>query len=152
MTRDELILYFQPVVDNIVKKYNNHQSDEDLQSAGMIKCIKAIDRCLSEGVDDPDKIKPRVVVWVRNEILDTIYVNNNVSKIENIDDYSVGDNGELDVLMFEIRKSLKGKALKVFEMKYFGNTEEEICKELNIKKTQYYEYLKQIKNAIIGKN
>lgn len=152
MTRDEIIMSFVPVVDNIVKKYNNHESDEDLQSVGMIKCIKAVDRCLSEGVTDPEKMKPRIIVWAKNAILDTIYTNNNYKQCDDIDDYDFTDDSELEILKFDIRSSLKGKALQVFDMKLAKNTPEEICKALDIKSSQYYNYLNKIKNLITGKN
>lgn len=152
MTRDELILYFIPVVENVVKKYNNHEIDEDLVSIGTLKCIKAVDRCLSENVTDVDAIRPRVIVWVKNAVLDAISLRNNSNKIDCLDDYEVTDNSELDILIFDVRESLNGKTKDVFDLKLSGYTKEEICEKLNIKKTQYFEYLKRIKKVITEQN
>lgn len=152
MTRNELIIAFQPIIDNIVKKYNNHKSDVDLQSIGNIKCIKAVDRCLEEGVTEFDAIRPRVIVWVKNAILNALKVEKNINQTDDIDDYAIIDDSEFNILKYDIRESLTGKARQVYDMKLEQATADEICTALNIKKTQYYVYLKKIKNLICGQN
>lgn len=152
MTRDDLILYFVPIVSNIVKKFNNHEDDEDMQSVGMIKCIKAVDRCLDLGMSDPEEMKPMVITYAKNEILDYLKTEKRYRNSEDTDDFDFTDDSELDILKFEIRESLTGKTLEMYDLKIAGYTEEEICEKLNIGRSQYFEYLKRIKNLIIGRN
>ena len=73
MTRDELILSCQGTVRNLVRKYNNHKIDEDLEAVGLIAVIECVDRSLSEGLTDIDQVQARCNTWARNAILREIY-------------------------------------------------------------------------------
>lgn len=148
MNRDEIILSCKDTVNNLVKKYNNHNLDEDLQSIGMIGVIKCVDRCLKDGMTDLNQIQARCNVWARNDILTEIYK----EKIKYVDDETSLDLQEspedLTELLLSVRQSLMPRQLEVFELLLQGKNYDEIMNKLNIQKTQLYEHIKNIKNKI----
>lgn len=152
MDRDDIILSFQPLVKNVIKKYNDHKVDEDLLSIGTIKSIEAVDRCLSEGVTDPNDMQKRVIVWVRNAILNEIYVRNNLSNIDSFDENTIADD-DCDYYTFcvDVKNSLEGLDLEIFKLLNQGYNMKDICKKLCINKTKYYNEVQKIKEIILEK-
>lgn len=148
MTRDELILSCQDIVNNLVKKYNNHQSDEDLQAVGMTSVIECVDRCLDEGLTDVDQVQKRCNRWARNVILNEIYK----EKIKYVDDNSVLDVVESDEDLWEtiavVKTMLTPRNIEVFDLLLQGCKQAEIQEKLGIAEMTYYNHLTKIKNKI----
>lgn len=145
MNRDELILSCQKIVDNLVKKYNNHKSDEDLQSEGMIAVIECVDRCLDEGMIDVNQIQARCNVWARNRILTEIYREKIKYADEEIEMEAPEDITELLIYLEQV---LTPRQKEVFDLLLQGCSYEEIMKKLNIKQSILYEHIKKIKEKI----
>lgn len=150
MDRDELILSSVEIVNNLVKKYNNHESDEDLQSVGMIAVVECVDRCLKENMSNIDEIHKRCNVWARNAILTEIY-KQKIKYSDNEDDFNFAqaedDMGELLIYLEEV---LTPREKEMFDMLLFGYTKEEILNKMDIKLITYYKYVEKIKNKILG--
>lgn len=148
MTRDELILSCQETVSNLVRKYNNHQPDEDLQAVGMTSVIECVDRSLYEGLTDVDQIQRRCNTWARNVILKEIYK----EKIKCVDDNSPLEYLETEEDLWEtieiVKTVLTPRELDVFELLVEGASHDEIMAKLNIKKSVLYDYIKRIKYKI----
>lgn len=148
MNRDELILSCQPIVNNLVKKYNNHQPDEDLQSEGMIAVVECVDRCISDEMTDIDQIQARCNIWARNRILSEIYK----EKIKFEDDeialelaVAPDDLGEL---MMYLEQTLTPRQKEVFDLLLEGFTQEEIMEKLGIARAMYFRHVKHIREKI----
>ena len=155
MTRDELIESCQTTVNNLVKKYNNHQSDEDLQSVGMIAVVECVDRCIDDGLTDIEQVQARCNRWARNVILNEIYK----EKIKYVDDNSVLDVIESEEDLWEtisvVKSMLTPRNNEVFDLLLQGCSQQEILKKLNMAKYTYFHHLATIKQKIknlIGTN
>lgn len=148
MNREELILSCQNCVKNLVKKYNNHHSDEDLQSVGMIAVIECVDRCLKENMTDINQIQSRCNIWAKNKILNEIYK----EKLKYVDDEFILDTIEapedMEIFVMTIRGLLTPRQLEVFDLLLEGYTQEEICEKLNIGEKMYYKHTLAIKEKI----
>ena len=148
MNRDELILSCQPIVNNLVKKYNNHQPDEDLQSEGMIAVVECVDRCIEDGMSDLDQIQARCNIWARNRILSEIYK----EKIKFVDDENVYDDleapAEINELLIYLEQVLTPRQKEVFDLLMQGLNQEKIMTKLNITKDTYYKHLRNIRKKI----
>jgi RNA polymerase sigma factor (sigma-70 family) len=148
MNRDELILSCEDTVKNLVRKYNNHKPDEDLQAVGMTSVIECVDRSLDEGLTDVDQVQARCNKWARNSILDEIYR----EKIKYTDDNSPLEYLEAEEDLWEtivaIKTTLSPRECDVFELLLNGDEIEEICKKLNITKPTYYEHFRNMKKKI----
>lgn len=148
MNRDDIILSCQQIVNNLVKKYNNHQSDEDLQSEGMIAVVECVDRCLDEGMDDLDQIQARCNVWARNRILTEIYKERvKYSDDENVVDL-MEDTSDMTELLMYLEQVMTPRQKEVFDLLWQGYSQKEIQKKLNITQPTYYEHLRNIKKII----
>lgn len=153
MNREELILLCQPEVKKIVRRYNRiHQNYEDFVSIGTIASIEAIDKILSLNVTDEQEILKFVKRAVKFTILKQIrdnrahYIPSVVDGI--IESYS-GSMVDLNILIDEILNSDKySDENKKFLELSIEFEPEEVCKILNIKKRQYYNKLKDLKNKI----
>ena len=148
MNRDELILSFQDIVSNLVKKYNNHKPDEDLQQVGMIGIIKCVDRCIRDNITDKEQIKAWCITSARNEILMEIYK----EKIKLGDeDIPIEDYGEEDSteLMIYLEQVLTPKEREVFDLTLKGYSIDEISKKMKLTPIMCYKHLQKIKNKII---
>lgn len=145
MNREDLILSCQKIVDNLVKKYNNHKSDEDLQSEGMIAVIECVDRCLDESMSDVNQIQARCNVWARNRILTEIYREKIKYADEEIEMEAPEDITELLIYLEQV---LTPRQKEVFDLLLQGCSYEEIMKKLNIKQSILYEHIKKIKEKI----
>lgn len=152
MTRDELILSCQDTVRNLVRKYNNHKPDEDLEAVGMTSVIVCVDKCLDEGLTDVEQVQRRCNTWARNAILDEIYR----EKIKYADDNSPLDYVEADEDLWEtidaIKTTLTQRECDVFKLLLQGTDARDICKKLNITKPTYYEHFRNIKKKIQNTN
>ena len=145
MDREELILSCQKTVDNLVKKYNNHKSDEDLQSEGMIAVVECVNRCLEEGMTDVNQIQARCNVWARNRILTEIYR----EKIKYADEeIEIEAPEDITELLIYLEQVLTPRQKEVFDLLLQGYSYEEIMKKLNIKQSILYEHIKKIKEKI----
>ena len=146
MERNELILSCQGFVSNLVKKYNNHQPDEDLQQVGMIGVIKCVDKCLAEGMTDIDQIQKRCNLSARNEILMEIYK----EKLKIADDVEIEDVGEEDMteLFIYLEQVLTSKEKQIYDLVMQGYKPDEIMKKLNIGSNMYYTHLRNIRDKI----
>lgn len=148
MTRDDLILSCQPIVNNLVKKYNNHQPDEDLQSVGMIAVIECVDRCLKEEMDDIDQIQARCNLWAKNRILTEIYK----EKPKCADDELAVDFAEAEEDMTELfiylEQVLTPRQKEIFDLLLQGYSPDEIGEKLNIQKRTMREHMKNIREKI----
>lgn len=145
MNREDLILSCQKIVDNLVKKYNNHKSDEDLQSEGMIAVVECVDRCLDESMSDVNQIQARCNVWARNRILTEIYREKIKYADEEIEMEAPEDITELLIYLEQV---LTPRQKEVFDLLLQGYSYEEIMKKLNIKQSILYEHIKKIKEKI----
>lgn len=145
MSREDLILSCQKIVDNLVKKYNNHRSDEDLQSEGMIAVVECVNRCLDEGMVDVNQIQARCNVWARNRILTEIYREKIKYADEEIEMEAPEDITELLIYLEQV---LTPRQKEVFDLLLQGCSYEEIMKKLNIKQSILYEHIKKIKEKI----
>ena len=152
MNRYELILSCKEIVNNLVKKYNNHKLDEDLQSIGMISVIECVDRSLSENMTDVNQIQARCNVWARNKILTEIYK----EKIKYTDDENALELCEapedLVELIVSVKQSLTPKQLRIFELLLEGYSKDEIMKKVNITRSVYFKHVKKIKEKILTVN
>lgn len=148
MDRDELIVSCTDIVNNLVKKYNNHKIDEDLVSEGMIAVVECVDRCLKENMTDVKQIQARCNVWARNRILDNIYR----EKIKYVDNEEALEFHSAQESLWEyiesIRQILTPKQKEVFDLLLRGYKEKEIENKLNIKQSMYFEHVKNIKEKI----
>lgn len=148
MNRDDIILSCVEVVDNLVKKYNNHKSDEDLQSEGMIAVVECVDRCLSENMTDLSQIQARCNVWARNRILSEIYR----EKAKYSDDDTaielVGAEEDMTELLIYLEQVLTSKQKEIFNLLMLGNSREEIMQKLNIQDRTLRHHLKNIREKI----
>ena len=148
MTRDELILSCQDTVNNLVKKYNNHQIDEDLWAIGMTSVIECVDRCLEEGLTDTDQVQRRCNRWARNAILDAVYK----ERIKYTEDNSVLDTIPAEEDLWEtianVKTTLTPRDCEIFDCLCEGLTQERIMKKLNIGKTAYFKHLCRIKEKL----
>ena len=148
MSRDELILSFEDVVDNLVKKYNDGKLDEDLHSEGMIKVIKAVDKCLSEGVTERENMIGRVIVWVSNALLDVV----RKPKILLLDDFDLDEdsyNLDYETLIIDVKSSLEPIDKTIFCKLMCGEDKQEICEDLGLSMCAIYKHLEKIKNIIL---
>lgn len=152
MNREELILGCKDIVNNLVKKYNNHKLDEDLQSIGMIAVIECVDRSLSENMTDVNQIQARCNVWARNKILTEIYK----EKIKYTDDENAIELCEapedMSELIISVKQSLTPKQLRIFELLLEGYSKDEIMKKVNITRSVYFKHVKKIKEKILTVN
>lgn len=150
MTRDDIILSCIPIVDNLVRKYNNHHSDEDLQSIGMIAVVECVDRSLSDGLDDLNQIQARCNTWARNAILDDIYK----EKIKYADDTSAIDYMETETDLYETIKNVESvltpRQNEVFQLLVQGYSPKQIQDTLGIAKCTITEHIRNIKDKIRG--
>lgn len=148
MTRDELILSCQDTVKNLVRKYNNHQPNEDLQAVGMTSVIECVDRCLDEGLTDVEQVQARCNRWARNAILNEIYK----EKIKYVDDNSVLDIMESETNWWETVSVLKSiltpRNIEVFDLLLKGCSQQEIQEKLNMTKYTYFHHLSTIKQKL----
>lgn len=148
MNRDELILSCQGIVNNLVKKYNNHQPDEDLQSEGMIAVVECVDRCIEDGMSDLDQIQARCNIWARNRILSEIYK----EKIKVADDDMALELAEApeDVteLLVYLEQVLTPRQKEVFDLLLQGFKQEEIMQKLGIARAMYFRHLQNIREKI----
>ena len=148
MNRDELILSCQGIVNNLVKKYNNHQPDEDLQSEGMIAVVECVDRCIEDGMSDLDQIQARCNIWARNRILSEIYK----EKIKVADDEEALELAEApeDVteLLVYLEQVLTPRQKEVFDLLLQGFNQEEIMQKLGIARAMYFRHLQNIREKI----
>lgn len=148
MNREELILSCENCVKNLVKKYNNYNPDEDLQSVGMIAVVECVDRCLEDEMTDIDQIQARCNIWAKNRILNEIYT----EKIKYADDEFILDEiespEEIEHLILSVRQELTPKQLEVFDLLLRGKSQEEICEKLNIGDKMYYKHALAIKEKI----
>ena len=151
MTRDEIILSCVPIVENLVKKYNNHKSDEDLQSEGMIGVIEGVNWCLERNMTDLNQIQARCNVCARNKILTEIYR----EKVKYADDelalemYPAED--DLGELLAYLEQGLTPRQYEIFELLYAGYTQEQIQEKLKITAPTYYKHTQNIKKFIKAK-
>lgn len=149
MSRDELILSFEDVVDNLVKKYNDGRLDEDLHSEGMIKVIKAVDKCLSEGVTERENMIGRVIVWVSNALLDVV----RKPKTLLLDDFDLDENSyslDYETLLIDVKSSLEPVDKTIFCKLMCGESKEEISEDLGLSMDTIYKHLKKIKSTILN--
>lgn len=148
MNRDDIIMSCTDLVNNLVKKYNNHNSDEDLHAEGMIAVVECVDRCLKENMTDLNQIQARCNVWAKNRILTEIYR----EKIKYADNEQALEMQEgledLQPLIDDVKRVLTPKQLEVFELMLEGYDRFEIMDKLNIKDRQYYNYVNVIKEKI----
>lgn len=148
MNRDELIMACIPFVNRLVKKYNNHKSDEDLQQEGLVEVTRCVDRCLREGMTDENQIMARCNVWAKNRILNCIYA----EKIKYTDDETAIELLEapedLNLLIMDIETVLTPRQYEVFDLLYKGYSDNEICTKLNIGKDMLITHKKRIKKKI----
>lgn len=148
MTRDEMILSFDEVVNNLVRKYNNGKLDEDLKSESMIKVIKAVDKSLNEGLTDIDIIKRRVIVWVKNHLIDLQSKVKEQQLTEDISEILV-DSMDYEELVMDIETELVGTTKSVFLLLLKNLSPEEISERLNISYYMMAKHLTKIKKAIL---
>lgn len=149
MNRDELILSCQEIVNNLVKKYNNHKPDEDLQSVGMIAVIECVDRSLDEGLEDVNQIQARCNVWAKNRILDEIYrekIKIADDEIALIEKEAPEDDTEL---MIYLEQVLTPHQKRILSLLLEGYSRDEILEKLNIGRSVYYAHLQKISKAIL---
>ena len=148
MTRDELILSCQDTVRNLVRKYNNHKPDEDLEAVGMTSVIVCVDKCLDEGLTDVEQVQRRCNRWARNAILDTVYK----ERIKYVDDNSPLDYVEADEDLWEtienIKSILRPRNNEVFDLLLQGYSQTEIMTKLNMAESTYFNHLVKIKEKI----
>lgn len=83
VTRDELILHFLPVVETVVSSYlwnNPHFSGsrDEFESAGAIKLIESVDRCLAKKSTNLAYIKNYVRISILTGIVDYLRENSMV--------------------------------------------------------------------------
>ena len=145
MNREELILSCQKIVDNLVRKYNNHKSDEDLQSEGMIAVVECVNRCLEEEMTDISQIQARCNVWARNRILTEIYKEKIKYADEEMDMEAPEDVTELLIYLEQV---LTPRQKEVFDLLLQGYSYEAIMEKLSIKQSILYEHIKKIKEKI----
>ena len=148
MTRDELILSCEDIVKNLVRKYNNHKLDEDLQAVGMTAVIECVDRSLDEGLTDVNQVQARCNRWARNVILDEIYK----EKIKYTEDNSPLEYMEAEEDLWEtivcVKKQLTPRNNEVFDLLLKGHKQDEIKAKLNISDITYFHHLSKIKEKI----
>ena len=148
MTRDDIILSCIPVVDNLVRKYNNHHSDEDLQSIGMIAVIECVDRSLKENMTDIAQIQARCNTWAKNVILNEIYK----EKLKYSDDVTAIEHMEAKDDLYEViyntNKILTPKQKQVFELLLQGSNTRQISDKLHISIYTACHHIKRIKDKI----
>ena len=148
MNRDELILSCEETVKNLVRKYNNHRSDEDLHAVGMTSVIECVDRSLDEGLTDIDQVQARCNTWARNMILKEIYK----EKIKYSDDNSSLEYIEAEEDLWEtiqnIKSILTSREIEIFDLMLNGISQNQIMKKLNIKKPTYFKHFSKIKEKI----
>lgn len=148
MNRDELIVSCTDIVNNLVKKYNNHKIDEDLVSEGMIAIVECVDRCLKENMTDVKQIQARCNVWARNRILNEIYR----EKIKYIDNEEALEFHTAEEDLWEyiesVRQILTPRQLEIFDLLLEGKSKREIIEKLNISRASYFAHTSQIKEKI----
>lgn len=148
MNRDELILSCQDTVRNLVRKYNNHKPDEDLEAVGMTSVIVCVDKCLDEGLTDVEQVQRRCNRWARNAILDTVYK----ERIKYVDDNSPLDYVEADEDLWETIENIKSvltpRNNEVFDLLLQGCSQTEIMTKLNMAEPTYFNHLVKIKEKI----
>lgn len=148
MNRDDIILSCVEVVDNLVKKYNNHKSDEDLQSEGMIAVVECVDRCLSENMTDLSQIQARCNIWARNRILSEIYREKAKFSDDDTAIELVGAEEDMTELLIYLEQVLTSKQKEIFNLLMLGNSREEIMQKLNIQDRTLRHHLKNIREKI----
>lgn len=151
MDRNELILSCKPIIINLVKKYNNGYYDEDLVSVGYVGVVKCVNRCEQEGLTDPDQIHARCYIWARNEILSCIYaqkIKSDEDSEEILDTLAV--NADTSIELYDwLENNLTKKQYDMFHLLVEGYTQQEIMHKLNIKKTVYFQHLKNIREKVL---
>ena len=148
MQRDELICSFDTIISNIVKKYNDYKPDEDLQMIGYEECIKAVDRCIADGITNYDDIKNRVIRWVTNGIIDEKRKERNRLSVIDEDEFNEGIDSDYSLDLMELELQLTERENKALKMKLDGYTKAVIMKELGIGKSTYHNIFKKIKNLL----
>lgn len=147
MNREEIILSCEDIVDNLIKKYNNHKLDEDLHSIGMISVIQCVDKCAEENITDINQIQARCNIWARNNILKEIYKQKYLLEGDDIfADITAPD--DMTETMVSLENMLTPRQKEVFDLLLQGYTKDEIMKKLNIKHAVYYYHEASIKKKI----
>lgn len=143
MSRDDIILGFEPLVAHLVKRYNNGVWDEDLHSEAMITCIICVDKSLHL---PHDQISRRVMVWVSNRLINIKrkgkFVEIGIDILEPL--YNIDNND----LLIDIYSILEDDELALLMEIIYGATRKEICKEYNIGKSTYYRRIKRIREKV----
>lgn len=146
--RDELILSFDPVVKTLVRKYNYGRHDEDLYQEGMLQATKAVDSALKAGKETREEIIGKVIVWVRNRLIDL--KRKAQIKTVDVDSYETG-NDDIDLFIVDLRESLSEKSVKVFDMLLAGYSTAEIAEQLGVSARTIYRYEREIKEVLSEK-
>ena len=152
INKDEIILSCQDRVANWVRKYHNPNfEDEDLQSVGMIAVCECVNRSISEGLDDVDKIQARANIWSRNAILQEIYKEKiKYSEDEDALDFLESDTSDTELMMY-LDETLTPRQHEIMDSLVFGYSYKETCERLGITMPTLYEHLRNIKKIILSK-
>lgn len=148
MTRDDLILSCQDTVNNLVRKYNNHKSDEDLQAVGMTAVIECVDRCIDDGLTDENQVQARCNRWARNAILNEIYN----EKIKYVYDDSIIESLETEEDLWEtiatLKTMLSPRDIEVLDLLLQGCSINEGHKKLGIVRYTFIHHMMRIKKKL----
>lgn len=146
--RDELIMKGRDIVNNLVRKYNNHKLDEDLVSVGVLAVVECVDKCIQDGLTDSSQILARCNIWVRNALLHDIYK----QRAKLLEDTTVIDNlvSEEDTTdtMGDLQKVLSDREKAILAELLRDVSDEEIMAKFSIKMRMLYHYKEKIKQKI----
>ena len=133
---------YEPVLKNLVMKYNNGIWDEDLMQDAWVAAISCYNHNKDKELSD-DILQAKIITWVRNKLID-------IKRKKQVETTPLDMDIEwLDdtLLLVELRQSLSERENTVLTYLLEGYNVHEICDMMNLSKTEIY----RIQNSIKGK-
>ena len=133
---------YEPVLKNLVMKYNNGIWDEDLMQDAWVAAISCYNHNKDKELSD-DILQAKIITWVRNKLIN-IKIKKQVETTPLDMDIEWLDE---TLLLVELRQSLSERENTVLTYLLEGYNVQEICNMMNLSKTEIY----RIQNSIKGK-
>lgn len=141
------VLEYEPILKNLVLKYNDGIWDNDLMQDAWVKAVECYKHCEKNGITSDDKIQAHIITWVKNDLI------NRKKKKQlttvGLDDYlDILQYVDTTLLLVELRNSCSIKENEVLTYLLQGCSVDDICLKMNKSKPQVYRYMKNIKRKL----
>ena len=138
------VLKFNDVLENLVKKYNKGEWDEDLMQEAWLTAIE----CEKANKDSTDEeLKRKVIVWVKNRLIN-IQTKKRLKTISLDADWEEPKSEDLYKVLFELKESLTERDNKILDLLLEGDDAKTIAKKMNISLRTIYLTFNKIKKIL----